>query len=169
MACPRRSELLHLAIMDIVTHALAPVLIARLICRGDKRLGGRALIAIGVAGALPDLICPHLSLEARMSSWSHGLPCWGVFAVGCLVGNLANPRRVPLRLACLLAFAYLLHLVCDAVSGGVDWLYPVGHFVWGEYWVDPVWWIPLDVTFLLLAYFIFRLRPMFARSHLPPS
>ena len=150
--------------MDIVTHSLAPVILARLVCRGENRLSGRALTAIGVAGSLPDLLNPHISLDARMNSWSHGLPCWAVFSLACAAARAWQPQRVPTRLAVLLASAYLLHLVCDAVSGGINWLHPAGNFVWGDSWVDPLWWIPLDVFFLLTAYYIFRLQPMLARN-----
>ncbi len=146
--------------MDTVTHALAPVIITRLALGKPAWMPRRGLLAIGVAGALPDLLNPHLSLAARMTSWSHGLPFWGGLTVVLLVCAMVKRRVLPVRLAVLLSAAYLLHMVCDAVAGGINWLYPVGTFVWGDYFVDPVWWIPLDVVCVLTVYWIFRVGPM---------
>ena len=146
--------------MDIFTHALAPALLAHNFVGRKKAFSRKDLVLIGIAGALPDLLNPHLSLDARMHSWSHGLPGWLVISL--LFVGLSKIRRVGLstRVAVIMAFAYLLHMVCDAISGGIDWLYPSGSFVWGEYWVDPTLWVPLDIVLVLIAYFQFRIIPM---------
>jgi hypothetical protein len=71
--------------MIIGTHACAPALIALAndalrLRRGRVRLFAKKhLIAIGLAGALPDLLNPHLALSARYSSWSHTL--WFILAI----------------------------------------------------------------------------------------
>jgi hypothetical protein len=65
--------------MDTVTHALLPVIITTVALRDtrpDWLCGRGGLIVIGIAGALPDLLSPHLSIESRLNSWSHGLPFW---------------------------------------------------------------------------------------------
>ncbi len=146
--------------MDTVTHALLPVIAVGLAAPRARWLGRWGLLAIGVAGALPDLLSPHLSLQARMASWSHGLPCWALFSVLVLLLAVAASRgRGSIRLAGAMSAAYLLHLVCDGISGGVNFLGPVGDWYWGDYWVAPVWWVPLDVACLLTCYFMFRVIP----------
>jgi len=157
--------------LNTVTHALAPVVICHLAFGRGKWRGKYGLIAIGVAGALPDLLSPHLSLESRMESWSHGLPAWLGFSIivfalaafGCRrdarvtwPGRLARSLSFPLAAA--LSAAYLFHLICDAISGGINWLYPVTDFFWGDYWIDLRLWIPIDVVLMLLAYYLFRIR-----------
>jgi membrane-bound metal-dependent hydrolase YbcI (DUF457 family) len=149
--------------MDTITHALAPVLITRLALGKPVWMPRYGLVAIGIAGAMPDLINPHLSLAARMTSLSHGLPFWGGLTVVLLVGSLVKRKTLPVRLALLLSAAYLFHMSCDAISGGINWMYPVRSFVWGDYYVDPVWWIPLDVVCVLMAYVMFRLVPLRAK------
>lgn len=150
--------------MDTVTHALAPVIIAHVCMSRSTRFGRAGLIAIGVAGALPDILSPHLSLEARMTSWSHGLPFWVALTTCLVIASLVSQRRFPLRLSLALSLAYLFHLICDAISGGINWLYPVSDFIWGEYWVSPIFWIPLDIVCVLLCYYLFRLRPLLRKS-----
>jgi len=145
--------------MDTVTHALIPVIFVGLVAKRAEWLGRWGLVGIGIAGALPDLLSPHLSLEARMTSWSHGIPCWLAISTILILGAVLGRRRFSLRLAMCFSGAYLLHIMCDAVSGGVNFLYPFGDWIWGDYWVDPSWWVPLDVICLLLAYLLFRILP----------
>lgn len=146
--------------MDTVTHALMPVIFTRFAAGNAKWLGRRGLIAIGVAGALPDLLNPHLSLESRMTSWSHGIPFWLVLSALLMVGSLASRGGFSVRLALCCSGAYFLHLFCDAISGGVNFLHPLGKWIWGAYWVDPIWWVPLDIVCVLTCYMIFRAMPL---------
>lgn len=150
--------------MDTVTHALVPVIIVHACLPKQKRFGRWGLIAIGFAGALPDLLTPHISLEARMISWSHGLPFWAALSCGLLLFSLASRQRLSFPLLCFLSGAYLFHLFCDAISGGINWMYPVRNFIWGEYWVSPILWIPLDIICVLLSYYLFRLRPLLEKT-----
>jgi hypothetical protein len=145
--------------MDTVTHALLPVILIGAVAGQKPWLGRWGLVAVGAAGALPDLLSPHLSLEARLSSWSHGLPFWLLFTIGVVSAALISRRRFDLRLAVAVSGAYLFHILCDAVSGGVNFLYPYRDLVWGAYWVDPVFWIPLDVICILACYWMFRVLP----------
>jgi hypothetical protein len=152
--------------MNIFTHALIPVIVARATSKGSGWTGPWKFVAIGIAGGLPDILSPHLSLDARMTSWSHGIPCWSLFTAAMVLIAILSRKRMSVGLALILSGAYLLHLLCDAVSGGVDFLYPLGNWTWGAYWVDPIWWIPLDVVCLLACYWMFRIAPaLSARKH----
>lgn len=145
--------------MDIFTHALLPVILTNAISKRSDWLGRRGLVAIGFAGALPDILCPHLSLEARMTSWSHGIPCWIALSIFVILVAVFTRGKISICLALVLSGAYSLHIFCDAISGGVDFLYPAGSWTWGRYWVDPVWWIPLDIVCFLICYWMFRIAP----------
>lgn len=146
--------------MDTITHALAPVIIARLISRDEGWPKRKDYLLIGLAGALPDLLNPHLSLESRMASWSHGIPFWAAFTIALALVSLVKKRWIPASSAISMSLAYVFHLFCDAISGGVNWLHPFGKFVWGDYFVDPVYWVPLDIVLVLTAYVLFRLIPL---------
>ncbi|RYD49612.1 MAG: metal-dependent hydrolase [Verrucomicrobiaceae bacterium] len=149
--------------MDTITHALAPVILTRLVLGKPAWMPKYGLVFIGLAGALPDLLNPHITLESRLASWSHGLPFWTGLSTVLLVTALARPRLLHVKLAALLSAAYLFHMACDAISGGINWLHPFGTFVWGAYLVNPLWWIPMDVILILTAYYLFRLQPLRAR------
>ncbi|MBX3740670.1 MAG: metal-dependent hydrolase [Akkermansiaceae bacterium] len=124
--------------MDTLTHALAPVILVKICTRRTEDAGWRVLLPIAGAGALPDLLNPHLSLEARVASWSHGLPCWALVTMIFLLGSMLMSRHFRPRTAVACSAAYLFHLVCDAISGGINWLSPFGTFQWGESLaVDP--------------------------------
>jgi membrane-bound metal-dependent hydrolase YbcI (DUF457 family) len=143
--------------MDTVTHALLPVIICATAWR-DKRpewfAGRKQWFYLALAGALPDLLTPHLSIDARWSSWSHGLPFWLALSVVLL---MVCSRW---QLAVGASLAYGLHLFCDGISGGVNLLYPFRTWIWGDYWVPPLYWIPLDIVCVLTCYWFFRLRPL---------
>lgn len=149
--------------MDTLTHALLPVLVTRLaLPRATWAVGGK-MAAIGIAGAAPDLINPHFSLEARMTSWSHGLPFWCALTVVLLMVSLWKKTLLPWQLGGALSLAYLLHMACDAISGGINWGYPVRDLPWGKYWVNPIWWIPLDIACVIAWYLVFRYLPWLRR------
>lgn len=145
--------------MNVVTHSLLPVIAAATL-PGTARPGCKGLIAIGIAGAMPDILNPHITLEARMSSWSHGLPFFALFALCVITASGLSQGKIPLRLGLMICAAYLLHLVCDAISGGINWLHPVANLAWGGFWVHPLLWIPLDIICLLTCYVLFRWLPM---------
>ena len=65
--------------MDTPTHALIPV-IAYGILRQKELISGtrsekigvwRTAAIIAIVGAMPDMMDPHVTLEERLSSWSH--------------------------------------------------------------------------------------------------
>jgi membrane-bound metal-dependent hydrolase YbcI (DUF457 family) len=145
--------------MDTITHALIPVICVRLAAGRKHWLGRWGLVQIGLAGALPDLLNPHLSLESRMISWSHGLPFWIAFSVIILITSFIIRDKLSPQVAACMSAAYILHIGCDAISGGVDLFYPFGTWILGYYWVDPMLWIPIDIVLILVAYMMFRILP----------
>jgi len=148
--------------MNTVTHALLPVVLSK-IGLGQARQPKRwEWFALAVAGALPDVMNPHIYLESRMTSWSHGLPAWLGFTVLLFAASFVKKLRLRPSVVAMMSAAYLLHIFCDAISGGVNWLYPVRNLIWGEYWVGVVWWIPIDIVLLLTCYYHFRFKPMWA-------
>ena len=158
--------------MNTVTHALLPVIAAGLYERSyalkDQHRGAlspKAIAMIGIFGAAPDLLNPHLSLAARYSSWSHGLFFWALLTIG-LVIDAAIRRSQPSRWGVVvwLLGAYLLHMGCDTISGGIAWTYPFGHQVIGARIVPYRWWMPLDIVSFVTAYLIFRAIPKIAEQ-----
>jgi len=153
--------------MHTLTHALLPV-VALSVDRKRTNEDGviywnwRKLLLVAVAGALPDLLNPHLSLQARYSSWSHGLPALCVFSVILLLIWLLRQRKESLFFI-VMAAAYEMHLWCDLISGGIVWQYPLGNDVIGAYYISARWWVPLDIACVLAVYFIYRAIPNFRK------
>ncbi len=156
--------------MNTITHALLPVIIASVIERTDRGadrnevFSNREIIALGVFGAAPDLLNPHLSLAARYTSWSHGFPFWVGLTLVMVIGSLFIKKRFPPGMAIWLSAAYLLHLVCDLVAGGIAWSYPLGGTVVGKYYVRPEWWAWIDGSCIFIMYGMWRIAPSFHRS-----
>ncbi len=157
--------------MNTVTHALLPLVVAGL-CERSWRLPNERkgyfsrgdLIAIAIAGAAPDLLNPHLSLAARLSSYSHTI--WAVLVFGIMVLVFLKRRKhLTWRLYALLVGAYGVHLLCDLVAGGIAPFYPFMRYtVYGDYWVSPIWWVPTDAVLVLGCYFLFRAIPQLRKT-----
>ncbi|WP_227021662.1 metal-dependent hydrolase [Oceaniferula marina] len=155
--------------MNTVTHALIPAVTAGIFLNlyrgkeGGSRGSYKDLLVIGLFGAAPDLLNPHMSLEDRYSSWSHSIFAWLAVLVFLLVSKwvprLPWQRWLTWSKLVWCSSAYGLHLACDAVSGGIAWLYPWKADIVGAYLVPPVWWIPMDVSLFLSYYFLFRVIP----------
>lgn len=151
--------------MLIGTHALLPVCIGLAfdnasLVKGKGFVFPRwSLAAVGVFGVLPDLCSPHISLDARQTSWSHTV--WFLAGLIPICGMLASffPAGMRLRTALLCWIAAMLHLAADAISGGIAWLYPWRPDVIGKYYIPAVQWLWWDAGFILLGWFLFRLRP----------
>jgi hypothetical protein len=151
--------------MLIGTHTLLPVCLGLAIENVSLAKGKGhffpewTLPVIGVFGALPDLCTPHISLEARFSSWSHTM--WYLAAlipVCTMVITFFPPgRRGRIAIACWLAAA--IHLATDAAAGGINWLYPWRQVVIGDYHIPATQWLWWDMGFVFLTWFLIRLRP----------
>ena len=151
--------------MNTITHALLPVIAVSLVekvHRGPERRKvwtNREILAVGACGAAPDLLNPHISLAARYTSWSHGLPAWVGVSILLLVGAMCLRPLISLKLAGWGSLAYGLHLFCDLIAGGIAWRYPFGGEVVGHYWVPPGWWAWIDAACVLTLYFLWRVIP----------
>ena len=148
--------------MNTITHALLPVIAAGIYEVAAKKKGlftPKRLIVIGIFGAAPDLINPHLSLDARYSSWSHSIWFWALLTIIVGIFSYIKRKACPLPLATLLSTAYISHILSDAVSGGIAWNYPVSPDIVGAYYIHPIWWVPCDVFLFLFAYGLFRVFP----------
>ncbi|MGJ8676313.1 MAG: metal-dependent hydrolase [Akkermansiaceae bacterium] len=152
--------------MTTIAHALLPVVIAGSLLPLAKLEKKKTLIAIALTGAAPDLLNPHLSLEARLTSWSHGIPFWLLLTAVLILWSCFSKRKFSLKLALAMSSAYLLHIACDAISGGVNFLYPFKDLVWGVRWVKFALWIPLDVCLIILCYMMFRVIPRYKNKSL---
>lgn len=140
--------------MYVGSHFAIPVIAATLVDLGRLAVGrrrlftNRELFLVGLFGVLPDLLSPHLRLSARLTSWSHTL--W--FAAGALpvlavlFGRTRRAGRW--RMTAFGWTAILLHLLADAVSGGIAPLYPLTGFRWGWYLVPWPLWGEIDVATL---------------------
>lgn len=160
--------------MNTVTHALLPVIAAGLYERSYALknrhrgvLSPKVIALIGIFGAAPDLLNPHLSMAARLTSWSHGLFFWSLLTMALvLYGGLRRLKRPYWSIVPWLSVAYLLHMVCDAISGGISWAYPFGNQIVGGRFFSHIWWTPLDLVCGVTAYFIFRAIPRIAEQRL---
>lgn len=149
--------------MTTVTHVLAPIILVKLFRLKRDSFSKFDYIWIGVAGGLADVINPHYYLIDRLTSWSHGLPFWVLFSLLVVLVSFLVGRRFRMLVAMLCSGAYLLHLLFDGVSGGINLFYPLENYYWGVM-PDPLvpfkYWIPLDVLNLLLVLWLFRWRNM---------
>jgi hypothetical protein len=121
--------------VNIGTHACASVVVAlaidvlRLHSGRTRVFSKKHLIAIGCAGALPDLLNPHLALSARYSSWTHTL--WFILAIYPAYLIICRKwffERWVLLTHCLW-LATVVHLATDMISNGIRPLYPYGAIV----------------------------------------
>lgn len=144
--------------MFVVTHALSPVVLAGLVdvvvleSTWNRWMRRRQYVGIAVAGALPDLLWPHLSLEARYSSPTHTV--WFlvvVFVVAAVWGGRFVDRERPWLLTWLMAGACGWHLFCDTISGGIKWGYPFFDDVVERNWLPYPIWVHLDAISLSLV------------------
>lgn len=146
--------------MTPISHALIPLCFGRrwLPLRSDGAPGWRASLVVAGFGVLPDVLNPHLGLGARWSSWSHTLAAWAaVLAIVTAVWIRAEDGR---RTVALCSAAYLAHLLCDAITGGVPLLRPWSPRIVGGAWVSLPWWFAADGLLLAWVYYVYRWRPL---------
>lgn len=152
--------------MTIVTHALAPVLVASTVNAFSLKFQQKniftlkQLIVIGLAGILPDILGIHFSLQGRYSSWTHTI--W--FAIGiypvCIFVARKFFRSQWILLTHMLWFAVIFHLALDSKSGGIVLFYPFGDVV-GDYLIGWDYWVRSDlilitVTILLAIWLVYK-------------
>ena len=161
--------------MLIGTHILLPIIPLawrRHKLLQEKKCGYKLheFAVVGLSGALPDLLNPHLSLEARLSSWSHGMPFVGILAGLLLLGCIPKASPLTIIRASYLLFAYCLHLFCDGISGGIAWLYPFSDMVIGSAFIKPgLLWFASDFLLVITAYVLLRLLPDLAPQWRSPK
>ncbi len=153
--------------MLIGTHTLLPVCLCLAVENVALARGrGHAFPAwtlplVGLFGALPDLCTPHISLEARYTSWSHTI--WFLLALApvCAMTAAVFPKgdipRWRVGAACWLASA--IHLACDAAAGGIAWLHPWKPDILGRYHIPPGQWLWWEAVFVLLTWALLAIRP----------
>ena len=138
--------------MLLGTHALSPVVaigVYQLIVH--KRLDWKFLAWVAVAGAAPDCLDPHITLEARQTSWSHSLVGFGIVT---FFPTMLCLFRCKLSYLLLLAMcsAYLWHLFCDGIAGGVPYLYPIQTTIAGATYIHFSTWLYYDAFFVIATY-----------------
>ena len=142
--------------MNVITHALLPALLAApLLSRRRPREYYASVGAVALAGALPDLLHPHLSLAARYASWSHSVFAWAGVTLLLLLSALIFRQRVKPIVFLLAALAYALHLCADGLSGGVAWLYPFAPGIVGRRMIPFHFWLQSDGVLILAALIAF--------------
>lgn len=147
--------------MTPITHALFPILAgSRWIRRHDHRPSLRISAVVALCGALPDLLDPHITLDARFESWSHTLLAAVGFSVVVIAVCSLKRFRAYSAIGVLCVFAYAAHLACDVISGGGRLLLPFSHVIsGGSYW--PSWaWGATDILLLLYVYLAYRWIPL---------
>ncbi|GAA5494970.1 hypothetical protein Rhal01_01139 [Rubritalea halochordaticola] len=156
--------------MNTLTHALLPAIVAGLCNKSyaapvkrKKLFTGREILLIALLGAAPDILNPHITLAARYTSWSHSiavlLPLSMLLVLCSGLFRKLRPRLIPWLLG-----AYALHLACDAITGGIAWAYPFSSHIIGKTYINFIYWIPIDLTFSIVAYFLFRAFPNYMDS-----
>lgn len=108
------------------------------------------LLYSSIFGILPDLVNPHFSLAARHQSWSHTL--WFALGIAVVIYTFRLlTHKLTVQQAHLFVLAVILHLIGDAVAGGIFPLGTAGPQL-GAYYLKPIYWPAADVATYFLAY-----------------
>jgi hypothetical protein len=147
--------------MTPVSHALLPVFFGRRwIPKNNTIPCPRVTAVVALCGALPDILSPHLSLDARYTALSHTVWAWVLFSILFLILRKALPQTLSSSLVALCICAYGGHIVCDSITGGVSLFYPINPDVQGENYL-PYWlWITCDGFLILYLYLVYRWLPL---------
>ena len=145
--------------MTIVTHALSPILVASTVNALSLKFQRKniftlkQLLAIGLAGIIPDILGMHFSLEGRYSSWTHTI--WFVVGIYPICFWVARKyfRSQWLLITHMLWFAILFHLALDSKSGGIVLFYPFGNVI-GDYLIGWDYWIRADLILIVIMVFL---------------
>ena len=139
--------------MNIVSHIVYPIVFAQSanVYRKHKRqvalFNWRQLFLIGLCGALPDLMFPHLTWSGRYTSIFHSV--WFLAAAFFLAFLLARKFQKFRGLIYFCWLAACFHLLCDMITGGINLYAPFGDRVVGDSYIPLKYWISLDVTGIL--------------------
>jgi len=153
--------------MNTITHALIPVIAVAVIEKvyaekKDRRglFSNKEIALIALAGAAPDLLNPHFTLESRLNSWSHSPFFWlcmsAVLLLLCLIKSNKKKRFCSWQTALSASIGYGTHLFCDAIAGGITWNYPFGNHIIGGYYIPVILWVPIDILLIIYTYWLFR-------------
>jgi len=146
--------------MTPVTHALLPLVLAgKHLRKDDGTPAFREMGIVAFCGVLPDLLAPHIHLEARYTAYSHTLLAWVVFSISVAIAGRFWKSWLHARLQILCIFAYALHLVCDFISGGIPLFHPFSKTVHGGHWISYLVWYLSDVALFLYAWLTWRVLP----------
>ncbi len=140
--------------MNVITHALAPALLATpFLPKASQPEFFKSVALIGVAGMLPDLLHPHLSLASRYSTWTHSVFALGGFGALLLLARAVSPNRLSWQVAAWMWFAFALHMATDAVSGGIAPFQPASAEIMkpATRWIPYRWWWWCDGASILIA------------------
>lgn len=147
--------------MTPISHALLPVFLGRRwIPHKNKIPVPRIVALVALCGALPDILSPHLSLDARYTALSH--TAWALLAFSLAIAALSRlaPTLFTPSISLLCLAAYAGHLFCDAIAGGIAFFHPVSSAVQGKHLL-PFWlWITSDGLLLFYLYVIYRWQPL---------
>jgi hypothetical protein len=163
--------------MNVITHALLPALLATpVLPRTSMKEFYRAAGIVAIAGALPDLVNPHLSLSARYASWSHSVFALAGFGVLLVLVRWLAPNRLSWKLATLAWFACGLHLFGDSVSGGIAFFHPFSTEIIrpDRRWIPYRWWWRCDgacllatiIVMIALSVYLDREKKSTAKTHM---
>lgn len=118
------------------------------------------LWVIGLFGILPDVCSPHITLEDRHASFSHSVWFMAGLSLALPMAAVFLQREYRWQVATACWIAAALHLVADAISGGIAWLHPWKPDVIGAYHIPPEDWIWHDGGFIILAWLLLRTVPV---------
>lgn len=131
--------------MYIGTHACLPVAIissidiVRMSFRREAILNNGQLALIALAGVLPDLLWPHFSIQQRLNSWTHTLWFLLLLMPVILLFSKWRIKKNYLKFSLIFWLAASLHLLMDALSGGIKFFYPLGDKIGSYYIPYPTW------------------------------
>lgn len=151
--------------MTLVTHALLPLAIGRpWLRRADGSPLFKEAGIVAFCGILPDVLSPHIYLEARYESLSHTLWVWLAFTALVLLAGRAWRSRFTFRLQVLCIAAYAMHLLCDMISGGIALFYPLSPTIHGGHFISYFMWYVSDVLLFLYAWLDLRVLPRLRKA-----
>lgn len=152
--------------MSPVTHAILPLALGySWLPKRAYRPTWYASVVVALSGALPDMLDPHITLEARYNSWSHTLLALAAFG-GLVLALLCfgkMRRFMPLGILCVSGYA--LHLACDLISGGGRPFLPFSRTLCGRDFVPSWSWGATDIALLLWVYLFYRWVPLRKSYH----